>query len=181
MKDVMIDIETLGTTPNSVILSIAAVQFDRDTGETGSEFLRTIDPDPKRQGRKRCQETYNWWQQQSEAAMQAAFSGTASLHQSLNDLYLWFNDLYLWFGPNQIAWSQGTDFDFGILDHAFRQYGFADSPWKYNNKRDTRTVYDICDFDPKSIEREGDKHNALDDCKHQIRCVVAALRCVWVA
>ena len=39
----MIDLETLGVSPGSVISSIAAVQFDINTGEIGRQFYKNID------------------------------------------------------------------------------------------------------------------------------------------
>lgn len=36
MNDISFDLETLGTAPNALILSIGAVQFDRKTGELGA-------------------------------------------------------------------------------------------------------------------------------------------------
>jgi hypothetical protein len=170
MNDVMIDIETLGTTPDSVILSIAAVRFDRETGEIGSHFYERIDC--LQAGRVTCDETYAWWLKQSNELFDEATSGKTPLKNALVFLKGFFQE-------GQVVWSQGIDFDFAILDQAFRQHDIK-PPWKYNAKRDTRTVYEICDFDPRFIERQGDKHNALEDCHHQIKCVVAALRCVWV-
>lgn len=47
-------------------------------------------------------------------------------------------------------------------------------PWKYFEPVDVRTLVDLgkrlFDFDPKkTIKFEGDKHNAIDDCKFQIK------------
>jgi DNA polymerase III epsilon subunit-like protein len=42
-KDVMLDIETLGNRPYSIILSIGAVEFDPRTGNMGNEFYVLID------------------------------------------------------------------------------------------------------------------------------------------
>jgi DNA polymerase III epsilon subunit-like protein len=39
----MLDLETLGNKSNSAILSIGAVEFDLETGETGREFYQRID------------------------------------------------------------------------------------------------------------------------------------------
>lgn len=164
MKDIMIDIETLGTTPDSVILSIAAVSFDRNTGVLWEELYRSIRPNQR--DRKICEETVRWWLDKPPALVSESFSGVHFLTDALIELSRFVGD--------RTVWSQGTDFDFSILDHAFRGCKIH-SPWKYNDKRDTRTVYDVCGFDPKSIARDGDHHNALDDCRHQIKCLVAAL------
>lgn len=39
----MVDIETMGTSSSSAILSLGAVEFDIETGETGKYFHITID------------------------------------------------------------------------------------------------------------------------------------------
>lgn len=168
--DVMIDIETLGTTPDSVILSIAAVKFDRISGVIWEEFYMRVRPNQT--DRKISEETVRWWLEQPPALISESFSGSHYLVDGLNELRRFVCD-----SP---VWSQGTDFDFSILDNAFNSCGIP-TPWKYNAKRDTRTAYDVCGFDPKSIEREGTYHNALDDCKHQIKCVVAAMSSRTVA
>ena len=165
MNDVMIDIETLGTTPDSVILSIAAVEFNLRTGIIFRELYRQIRPN--QHDRKICTETVRWWLDKSPLLISESFSGNNHLTDILIELSIFVGD--------KTVWSQGTDFDFPILDHAFNACNIS-IPWKYYAKRDTRTAYDVCGFDPKSIERVGVHHNALSDCKHQIKCVVAALQ-----
>lgn len=49
-------------------------------------------------------------------------------------------------------------------------------PWEFHKTRDTRTVYDVCGFDYKSIPFDGEPHNALHDAVHQVKLVQAALR-----
>ncbi|POO54357.1 hypothetical protein CPJ18_02345 [Agrobacterium rosae] len=44
MLDLMIDIETLGTAPGSVILSVGAVTFNAETGEFGEGFYAAVEP-----------------------------------------------------------------------------------------------------------------------------------------
>jgi len=167
MKDIMIDIETLGTTPDSVILSIAAVYFDRYTGETGFQPFYYQQINPKQKNRSICSDTLAWWSKQSAGLLRSSISGQVLLWRALSSLGEFVDD-------DSRVWSQGTDFDFSILQHAFVQHSFP-APWKYNNKRDTRTVYDVYNFDPKTIKREGVHHDALHDCYHQIECVVAAM------
>lgn len=170
MNDIMIDIETLGLTADSVIVSIAAVKFNRHTGEIGDSFYQKIDPNQP--GRLVCVETLKWWFNRSPELVAGLLNGDELLRDVLVELSAFFD-------RDRFVWSQGTDFDFPILGHAFSQQDMV-IPLKYNALRDTRTVYDICNFDPKSIERQGSHHNALDDCHHQIRCVFAALKIMGV-
>jgi len=41
--DVMLDLETMGRKSNSALVSIGAVEFNLETGETGKEFYEVID------------------------------------------------------------------------------------------------------------------------------------------
>lgn len=166
MNDVMIDIETLGTSADCTILAIAAVRFDRLTGEIGGELHERIDPCG--QNRHVCTQTLKWWAKQPQGVFAEAMSGETRLGQALHDLFVFVE-------PSDLVWAQGTDFDFKVLDHAFDSR-MIQKPWPYYAKRDTRTLYDVAGFDPRTIQCEGTLHNALDDCKHQIRCVVAALQ-----
>jgi hypothetical protein len=166
MRDVMIDIETLGLSPNSVILTIAAVRFNRQTGEvTGGTHLRV---NPNQSDRRIDEASLRWWFTQPSKSIADVLSGHAALPEALRLLSEFIR-------ADDIVWSQGTDFDFPVLQDAFDECGLP-VPWKYFAKRDNRTVYDVCGFDPRSIEREGTYHNALDDCRHQIKCVVAAMQ-----
>lgn len=72
-------------------------------------------------------------------------------------------------------WCQGATFDPVILEFALSHYGLS-LPWKFWNVRDTRTAYDVLGFNAKSVPREGVYHSALDDCKHQIKCLRMAMK-----
>ena len=74
MKHVMIDLETLGTKADSVIISIGAVKFDLDSeqmDDNGFYASVSIDSNLER-GRKIDEDTLLWWLQQSTDA-QAVF------------------------------------------------------------------------------------------------------------
>ncbi len=73
------------------------------------------------------------------------------------------------------VWSHGANFDEPLWTAAAAAVGQG-VPWKFWNVRCTRTAFDLRNFDPKSIAREGTHHNALDDAKHQARCVQAAMK-----
>lgn len=72
-------------------------------------------------------------------------------------------------------WCQGANFDEPIIRAAIEKLG-GTVPWKFWNVRDTRTVYDLCGFDPKRVPRQGTYHNSLDDAKHQVTCIQEALK-----
>jgi len=164
INDIMIDIETLATVSDSVILSIAAVKFDRKTGDYIQQLHVKIKPNQPE--RSIDLGTVRWWLAKPEGSLSQALYGNTGLVDAL----VYLKD----FVGFENVWSQGSDFDFDILEHAMESFNLK-VPWHHTHKRDTRTAYDVCGFDPKSIPRVGTHHDALDDCRHQIKCVVAAL------
>jgi hypothetical protein len=74
----------------------------------------------------------------------------------------------------QNIWWQSATFDALIIEGAYHICNL-EVPWEFHRVRDTRTVYDVCGFDYKSIAFVGEPHNALDDACHQVKLVQAAL------
>ena len=69
MNNIMLDIETLGDVSYSSILSIGAVKFDINTGETGDTFYVTVDLQSCLDaGLIITASTFNWWLEKDEAA-----------------------------------------------------------------------------------------------------------------
>ena len=166
MKHAMIDIETLGTKPGCIVLTVGAARFDPLTGETSDHFYEAISfKNSVLQGLFCDPNTHAWWQKQHEEARKAAFAGEKSLSDVAKAFSSWSRDAAV-----EHWWCQGSDFDFPIWEEAMKA-AKASSPWKFWQKRDTRTLYAVADFDAKNFPREGTYHNALDDSLHQIRCV----------
>ena len=62
MKDIMIDIETLGQRNDPVVFQVAALQFDRFSGETGKSFEAVINiQDSLDNGFVIKADTLYWW------------------------------------------------------------------------------------------------------------------------
>jgi len=170
MKDVMIDLETLGRSAGCVVLSIGAVMFDPRGVGYGEKFYCNIDVESSRQhGLTEEAETVAWWQQQSAQAKAALSANQITLE---NAIYL-FNEFFHRNDASKI-WSQGASFDIPILSALYQKLRIQ-TPWEYWAVRDTRTAYDLCGFDPYTIKRQGTYHQATDDCLHQIFCVQTAI------
>lgn len=168
MRDLMIDIETLGNRPGSVILSIGAVAFDADTGEIGEEFYAAIDPETaSKVGLTTDISTMLWWMKQSEAAREAAFSGKRSINMALTELSIFVK----WQEPSRV-WAKPPSFDLVMLEAAFRACD-QDIPWHFRVHRDCRTIFDITGTKQPEV---GTAHNALDDAKAQALGVTEAYR-----
>ena len=161
MKDLMIDIETLSVKKNGAILSIGAVYFDRNTGETGESFYARISKESALKYGVYDDDTLKWWEKQSEEARYEAFGGNL-------DSYDVAESFSSFIKPDTKVWGNGSVFDITILENWFDSVGVK-YPWDFWNIRDVRTIVDWFDIDVKSFTREGVHHNALDDCLYQIK------------
>lgn len=146
MDNFMIDIETLGTGSNSVILSIGAVEFDPDSDAIGEGFHVLINIDScLNKGLTVNSSTLCWWMTQSEEARNIFNRHSEPLH--LASALLALRQYMLGKSAMPIVWANGSNFDFPILDNAFRKVEI-ESPWPYYNVRDFRTIKAVI---PKKI------------------------------
>lgn len=156
--DVMIDIEGLGTGPDTTILTIAAQQFDplrRDV--FGDNFYARVTLESQ-EGRSIQQETIDWWATQPEIVREEAFceQDRVPLAEALQEL-----TRIVWHARR--AWAQGPTYDMNILEHAYKSLNIA-LPWRYYQVRDSRTVFSLC----PGLEKPAASHHALEDCRRQI-------------
>lgn len=182
MNDIMIALETLGTTADSVILSIGAVRFDSrgdSVDETGpNTFYRSASISSNQAlGRRIDESTLVWWMGQSKEA-QAVFSGP-NLHLSFAIL-----DLIEWVGPagdntSTLVWSNGADFDIPMVAHAARSLNLT-LPWKFWNNRCMRTLASMPFADAVERPRPAVAHNALADAVAQARYVQLLMKAAHV-
>jgi len=175
MQNVMIDIETLGTSSNSVILSIGAVEFNNE--ELGKEFEVFIDP-------KSCTEhglvidadTVMWWLGQSDAARGELLKRKCvTLERAIIQLHEAFD----WKGKE--VWCNGTDFDFPIISSACKALGVVE-PWQYWTKSDFRTLKKLLKklkpnkpYSELTVDATV-KHSSLADAKAQALTTINILK-----
>lgn len=183
MRHVMVDIETLGSVPGSVILSIGAVTFDcnqlnpgRFHPWVGNHFFRSIDIfSSLLAGLTIDPATAQWWKKQSSAAQYAAqpIDGKVSITDALGDFHT-----YLTTDKDTYVWAKGPDFDLTLLQAAYQLLGNSPLPWKYRNARDVRTIYWLAGGikEPNT----GTEHSAIDDAEAQARGVISAMEKIQV-
>lgn len=164
---IMVDLETLSTEPNAVILTIGALWFDPHShSEPGPGFHIRVDIDT--QDRHVDESTLSWWGQQDPEVQAEAFSeeGRHPLTDALKQFAKFAEGA-------QSYWSHGTVFDIGVLENAFVAQGLRGYiPWQYHQVRDCRTVLKITDT---LVDRtSGGAHNALVDCYNQALAVQKA-------
>jgi hypothetical protein len=159
--DVMLDLETLGTRPGCVILTLGAVRFDPySLREPGPGIYFRVDVDEQTAlGREIQEDTLNWWISQADDIREEALGESDRV--SLDTLYRDLNRFLV--GANNI-WAQGPLFDFAILENLYRQMGWP-TPWQYWQIRDSRTLFGV-HGDPR-IKGKAGLHNALEDCVSQ--------------
>lgn len=169
MKNVMIDIETLGNKPYSVILSIAAVVFDLKTGETFEKFNVSIDPQScEESGLKLNASTVTWWLNQSKVA-QLTFLNSEKVHFA--SAMLSFKSFIESIGTEFFIWSNSPSFDLSLLKNAF-DTGLSVYPWQFWQEMDVRTITNLCPEFKQNHVWTGVAHDPLTDCENQIQYLV---------
>lgn len=168
MKDVMVDLETLATTADAVILSIGAVRFNLETGEIDDAgFYTSISVESNLDWKRRIsEETLLWWFKQEAASRQVFFEPKETLENALTQFSDWLGD------EDQNLWSNGADFDLPMLAHAYTSMGI-EIPWKFWNNRCFRTYKNLPGAKGVKLPAAGIKHNAMADAYNQAQTVCA--------
>ena len=174
MKDVMVDLETLGTGPSAAIIAVGAVVFDPETGELGETFYHVVDlASSMGEGGVVDAATILWWLGQSDEARKALTEPSGTL--PIEDVLLDFDDYIQTFadGADKVrVWGNGVSFDNVILSTAYARLHMP-QPWKFWNDRCYRTVKAM--FPHIKMERTGTHHNALDDAISQAKHLISML------
>lgn len=166
--NVMVDMETLGTVADAVILSIGAVKFNaKKINDAG--FYSIVSVESNLSLKRRVQEdTLAWWMKQSEAA-RVLFQGPGcTVEAALEDLADWIGN------DDPIVWSNGASFDIPMLEHAYTQTRL-DVPWKFWNTRCYRTMKSLPFAKQVPAPTPTIAHHALHDAVAQAR----HLQAIW--
>lgn len=162
----MIDLETLGTRPTSIVISIGACFFDIDSGEIGPKFYLVLNLDQqKAKGRTTDEDTLAWWTRQSPEA-KAVFDSKQI--DCLRALKLF--DAFVRQNTHVAPWGNGASFDVAIMEDLFRTFELK-IPWQYWNTMDLRTYRRFIGGNEK-LEKGGVNHNAIDDAVSQAEYVM---------
>jgi hypothetical protein len=167
----MVDLETLGNGPTSVIVQIGCVAFERDTGEIKGEFLVNVDPQLEiDEGFDVDGGTIVWWMSQTEQGNNTWYKKAP--HEPRNALLSLYEFVKKWGTKKSIMWSHST-FDAPILFYHFKKFNIR-SPIRYAFWLDLRTLsmlgQGVASI-PKEV-RPDDAHDALADCKYQVKWAV---------
>lgn len=162
----MIDLETLGTSPDCVILTLGAVKFNPyRMDEPHTPLYMRVDVDEQSElGRSIDDDTLAWWGRQAEHIREEALGedNRVSIQEFTRQISKYCVGL-------DELWAQGPLFDYAILENLYRQIG-KPTPWNFWQIRDSRTLFSLMPSDPrKDIQEE--LHNALADSYFQAQCV----------
>ena len=198
-EDVMIDIETMGTSDSAVILSIGAIRFNPFTEEpiynpeTGAalcpSFYAVIHRETQR-GRTIDKSTEEWWDSPARADAKKQIDD----HPNKVHLVDALDKLWDFLKGEEAAghkktgkgWGCAPSFDQSIVGHAMEMYGInrlkgkkGSMPIAFWDEMDVRTIENFV-FGKKyrTDIRAGTYHNALDDCITQALMVRDAAKVV---
>jgi exodeoxyribonuclease VIII len=163
---VMVDLETLGTRPGSVITSIGATKFD-ENGPYGEPFYMRIDLQSCVDvGMLIDIETVKWWMRQSDEARSEFQKEAFAIDDVLNSFTEW-----LCYPSNVVElWGNGANFDNALLKAAYDNIGLK-APWAFWHDRCYRTLKAMYPH-IKMPKRVGTHHNALDDVISQVNHLI---------
>ena len=161
----VIDIETLSTEFNAVVLSIGMVALTSEFKIKG-KFHHTLPAEEQAaRGRHICDETMAWWAKQDPKAFDVACdtSHGLSVEQVLGKFQEFIKQTR---DPrDNTFWGNGSDFDNVIIKSLHTDFGYAQSLERFGNRcfRTLKNIY------PHIVQPPfvGQKHNALDDALHE--------------
>ena len=161
----MIDLETLSTTPDAVILTVGGVKFNpHNNVEPNQPMYFRVDVDEQiKIDRHVMQETLDWWGKQAEDVREEALGDNNRI--SLDQMIKTINKFAV---GVDVFWCQGPLFDYAILQNFYAQMQVP-VPWNFWQIRDSRTLGSLVPRDPN--EKRTGLHNALEDCYFQAKKV----------
>ncbi len=171
MKDIMIDLETMGQGPNAAIIALGAVEFDIEKSSLGRDFYEVVDLQSSiASGGVADASTILWWMKQSDEARKEFARIGDTLPDVLYDFSMWLFEAAE--RSKLCIWGNGATFDNVILSSAYRN-AELEQPWMYYGDRCYRTIKNL--HPDIKMERQGTYHNALDDAKSQAVHLIAML------
>lgn len=172
--EVMLDLETMGTTPYSPITAIGACRFEFGPMQAMQPFYQAITLEScMAVGLRPSASTIAWWMKQKDEARQHLWDPDAV------DLPIALDAFTEWWGSRpDYLWGNSARFDCGILEAAYLACGKV-VPWQHWNERDYRTMKNLPQVADVKLKRTGVHHNALSDAvsqAHHLRAIMAKLQ-----
>ena len=158
---VMLDIETLATTPDAVVMSVGVVKFDPHTGTPYNKTLWRPDIDEQTERDRHVSEsTLEWWAKQPDHIQEDTFSDEGRI-----PVVEFMKELNRYCVGMEKIWCQGPQFDMLILENLYIQWGHHFG-WQFWQVMDCRTLFQLMPTDPRKAIQQ-DLHSADADAYYQ--------------
>lgn len=187
IKHYMLDIETLSTKPNAVVLSIGAVEFNPETGDIIREFYQELDVQDQ-PDRHIDISTIQWWADRCKenesnldllAKPKLQRLSTLMVLGMLDDFINDKPDSFLLYNKPKFielerdefkvaVWACDPDFDVAILNNLYESVNIR-CPWRYNEPKSVRTIRLLAEMKGITLPKAKASHNALEDCIRQAK------------
>lgn len=167
MKHVMLDLETWGVQPFSVITMIGAVHFDPNSDKLMDSFEVAVDPiSSQKAGLRIDADTVAWWMDPERDAPRKTWFEMLKfeLPIALDGFEQWL-DTFCPDPEERVIWGNGSDFDNALLRQAYRVAN-REAPWEFRKDRCFRTLKGLSPVDLKPSRMEA-AHTALADATFQ--------------
>lgn len=174
---IVLDLETLSTRPDALVLSIGAVGLNKH-GQilSGAEFHLALDQKEQATRRHVSLDTIQWWMQQSQEAIDASFGAPTSNQAFVTNALTAFKEYVdQWSARGLVCvWGNGCGFDNVILASLYQDWGMQ-APWDFRNDRDMRTITALFPH-LKLMPFKGIKHHAQHDAMHEAKQLAKAIQ-----
>ncbi len=166
---VMVDVETMGTTADAAVFEVGVVCFDLEKRTLGPELVLKVDlEDAVAQGQVIEAATLAWWmdrwQKELSEVPLLTGAGRLPLIQALWDLSRFWEDHA---APEAEMWARGN-LEAKVLEKAMA--GLMSVPWKYSKVWDQRSITAWEGVKPPKLV----VHSALLDARAQVLDVFTA-------
>lgn len=190
---IMLDLEIAAhpRNHNSAIIQIGAIHFDIETGDHLKYFSMNINLDSCiESGLVTDADTLQWLEKNIPNTLSASQNSKSALAIALARFNVWLSICHKCnqsvikakypaarYGPTDLQlmiWAYGSTQDCRWMESAYKACDIR-KPWMYYDDLCVRTYCEVAfSITGRNIRREvdrsfaGKKHNAIDDCKHQI-------------
>jgi hypothetical protein len=174
MNHLMIDFETLDTTPTAVVLSLGGVFFNKNN--IISTFYCEFDVESQMRNRRTISaDTIMWWLNQTTGRKFTPDKGK-TFDVSLNEFLAWLQKCKMDNLGFDNVWANDPDFDCAILENLINSlHGPNVIPYPFWQKRSMRTFIEYVGKGKKVQRTQVQQHNALVDAIDQARYVMELL------
>lgn len=168
--DIMVDIETVGTSPDRTgIIQIAAVKFNLEKRTVCPTFFNNSLTIPAH--RSWDEDTRLWWTRQKPGQLQEIMARQRPWRDVMEEFLVFARQ------RNSLTfWSKPTTFDYMFIQSYFKDADLP-NPFHYNNVTDLKSylkgLHHPFPVPELNVPNVGDAHNALNDTLWQLKHLFA--------